>query len=368
MGMLRVRDPWVIVSQLIKSGEPEVEVREVQDFFSAIVVLLKRSTPPGLRAKALEILRDTNRRGKIVWGSIEPYVIFFYHLAFEIESPEAAEELRKLIENSLKSSREDFPKFSHKLFELTRRGYEYKYVSENLRRNKKVRKLIWNSLVMPIIGEGTALLRLIADIILYRITGSIPRSFDYDYRDAEDEYDQLRSPPIEKEVENIYLIPKGTSISLVYEYFLRCARRIPRPDEYSVVRHELEEINSRIEQEKKILQANKFIIVLGWTFAFILFILMLTTVALLSFIITYLVIYFIATYLFPSLIINNMITLTATFLGSIFNGLIAFLRGLRFLKLVSQKVEKVLISFRLWKLILRRRKLEKKMAEFTEFI
>jgi len=347
MAVLKARNPWIIVSQLIRSGEPEVEVREVEDFFSAIVVLLKRSIPPGLRAKALEILRDTNRRGKVIWGSIEPYVIFFYHLAFEIEFLEAAEELRKLIENSLRSSREASPKFSHKLFELVKKGYRYKRVSKDIEENKGAKKLIWIDLVKPTIYEKTALLRLIADIIFYKVTQLVPRSLDHDYRDVENEYDQLINIPVEEEVKDTYLIPRSNSISLVYKYFLRCARQIQIPNTYSIVFRNLREITSEIKQKKKALRLNKFIVTIGWVITFTLF-------GLIFFIVTWMV--------------ANFLGFLGSFLGATLNIIITILlQKWQLLESISQKIREKIINLKLRKLLSKQRELEEKLAGFFEF-
>jgi len=352
MAMLKVRNPWVIVSQLIKSGEPEFEIREVEDFFSAIVVLLRRSAPSMLRAKALEILRDTNRRGKIVWGSIEPYVIFFYHLAFEVEFPEAAEELRKLIENSLKSSREDFPKFSHKLFELINKGYRYKCVSKDLQESKDVKKLIWNDVVKPTIYEETALLRLVADIIFYKITQLVPRSFDHDYRDVENEYDSINIP-IDEEVRDAYLIPRSNSVSLVYEYFLRRARQIQIPDTYSIVSHKLREITSEIERRRKALRSNKFIAILGWIVTF-------TLLGLTFFTVIWTTIYLLGSIL--GSILGAALNIIITILLQIFGG-----NFTKKLESISRKTQEQIINLLLRKLLSEQRKLEEKLAGFFEF-
>jgi hypothetical protein len=74
----------------------------IHSFEDAIVCLVANDSVK--RHAALEYLKMENAKGHVLWGSLSPYLVFYYHVLFVKRDIEAAVELRKLLSNSVQNS------------------------------------------------------------------------------------------------------------------------------------------------------------------------------------------------------------------------------------------------------------------------
>src|SRR5947209_12322939 len=103
-------------------GQLPHDVSEIRSAEDAIVSLASRR--PEHREEALKYLREANQEGHVPWGSLTPFLVFYYHFLFVNEDRESVDELRKLIQNSMRRSQ--LSTSDRQLFEVLTRADEFR--------------------------------------------------------------------------------------------------------------------------------------------------------------------------------------------------------------------------------------------------
>jgi hypothetical protein len=99
MSLLEPREVWRAVNTLALGDSPEPPA-DVHTFEDAVVAVISGDTRS--RMKGLAFLEDANRQAKIPWGSPTVFLVFYYHIVFELRDLQTGNELRKLLTNCAK--------------------------------------------------------------------------------------------------------------------------------------------------------------------------------------------------------------------------------------------------------------------------